>query len=383
MTRHEHTASDGSSVLYDVDGPDNAPVLVLMGSLGTNTDFWRPQLRDLAAFFNVVRIEHPGHGLSEGGPGPYTIETMGTRALGVLDGIGVRRFSFAGLSLGGQVGMWLGSETDRVERLALCCTSAQFGPPEPWIERAAAVRRDGLSPLLEALLGRWFTRPYLDAHPDLRRVVSEMLSQSDPDAYASCCEAIAYTDMGPSLGRIQAPTLVLAGSSDPVVTPEVAVGLMEAIHGASLTVLNPAAHLATIEQHVAATSALVTHFAGAASSRGSAMRRAVLGDAHVDRALEGASDFAAPFQDFLTRWPWGDVWSRPGLDRRTRRLITIALLVSLDRPEELAMHIRAALADGLTQEDLREVLLQTAVYAGVPAANAAFAIADRIVSGSN
>jgi 4-carboxymuconolactone decarboxylase len=108
-----------------------------------------------------------------------------------------------------------------------------------------------------------------------------------------------------------------------------------------------------------------------------AVRRQVLGDEHVDRATANRTPFTEDFQEFITRYAWGGIWTRPGLDRRTRSCITVAMLAALGRHEELAMHVRAALRNGVTRDELREVLLQTAVYAGVPAANAAFAIANR------
>ena len=111
---------------------------------------------------------------------------------------------------------------------------------------------------------------------------------------------------------------------------------------------------------------------------GMEVRRAVLGDEHVDRAIEGTTDFTEPFQEFITRYAWGGIWTRPGLDRRTRSCITVAMLAALGRHEELAMHVRAALRNGVTRDELREVLLQTAVYAGVPAANAAFHMAQEV-----
>ncbi len=109
-------------------------------------------------------------------------------------------------------------------------------------------------------------------------------------------------------------------------------------------------------------------------------RREVLGDAHVDRATGSATEFDAPFQEFITRYAWGSVWSRPGLDRRMRSAITLAALVTLRAENELGMHVRAALGNGLTPDEIREVILHTAVYAGVPAANAAFAVAKRVLA---
>jgi 4-carboxymuconolactone decarboxylase len=120
----------------------------------------------------------------------------------------------------------------------------------------------------------------------------------------------------------------------------------------------------------------------ARAAQGMAVRREVLGDAHVDRATASADEFTAPFQDFITRYAWGEVWARPGLTRAERSMITLAALATLRQDEELAMHTRAALRNGLTPEQIREVLLQVAVYAGVPAANRAFAVAQRVLAGN-
>ena len=116
--------------------------------------------------------------------------------------------------------------------------------------------------------------------------------------------------------------------------------------------------------------------------RGMAVRREVLGDEHVDRAVADTTDFTADFQDLITRYAWGEIWARPGLDRRTRSCITLTALVALGRDEELAMHVRAALGIGLTPDEIKEVLLQSAIYCGVPAANAAFAVARKVLEDS-
>jgi 4-carboxymuconolactone decarboxylase len=114
-------------------------------------------------------------------------------------------------------------------------------------------------------------------------------------------------------------------------------------------------------------------------AEGMAVRRAVLGDAHVDRAVAGTTEFTAPFQDFITRYAWGDIWSRDGLDRRTRSVVTLTVLTALGHENELAMHVRAAVRNGLTADEIGEVILHTAIYAGVPAANTAFSIAQRVL----
>jgi len=119
---------------------------------------------------------------------------------------------------------------------------------------------------------------------------------------------------------------------------------------------------------------------GEEHDRGMKARREVLGDEHVDRAIERTTSFTADFQDLITRYAWGEIWSRPGLDRRMRSAITLTALIALGRHEELELHVRAALRNGLTEDEIEEVLLQSAIYCGVPAANSAFAIAQRVLA---
>jgi 4-carboxymuconolactone decarboxylase len=114
--------------------------------------------------------------------------------------------------------------------------------------------------------------------------------------------------------------------------------------------------------------------------RGTEVRRAVLGDAHVDRAEAARTPFTGEFQDLITRYAWGEIWTRPGLDRRTRSCITVAMLVALNRNEELALHVRGALRNGVTPDELKEILLQTAIYCGIPAANSAFGVAAKVLA---
>ncbi len=373
----------GRALSYDVVGPEGAPLLVLLGPLGTTNAVWGPQMRMFTGWFRVLRVAHPGHGgaAGESAPkGPYTIEWLGRRVLDLLDTLGAGRADFVGLSLGGLIGMWLACEQpERVDRLVLCCSTARFGTEEMWLERAKTARAQGMAPLVGATIQRWFTAAFLEAHPAVATRYSAMFQSIDPEGYACCCEALASADLRQRLGQIEAPTLVVGGADDPVVPPDNAAATMVAIPHASLRVLSGTAHLASVEEPDAFGSAVLDHLLGRPAERGLGVRRRVLGDAHVDRSLANASDFSAPFQDLLSKWPWGEVWARPGLDRRSRRIATIAMLVALGRREELEMHMRHALEDGLSTTELTELLLQAAVYAGVPAANSAFAVADRVV----
>jgi 3-oxoadipate enol-lactonase/4-carboxymuconolactone decarboxylase len=369
-----------ASLSFHLEGPKAAPLLVLSSSLGTTSDMWTPQLRPLLGRFRVLRYDHRGHGATSAPPGPYTIEQLATDVIELVDSLGETRFSICGLSLGGMVAMWLAAHFPaRVDRLVLCCTSAYLPPAEQWSARAAAVRASGTSALLDTLLGRWFTEGFPARRPDVAGLVARMLSVADAEGYAKCCEAIAAMDQREDLASITAPTLVIAGAADPVTTPAMAFELHQRIAGSSLTVLPAAAHLANLEQPERFTAAVVDHLAGPSGERGGRVRRQVLGDGHVDRAEAGRSPFTEPFQDLITRYAWGEIWTRPGLDRRSRSCITLAMLVALGRSEELALHVRAALGNGLTPDEIGEVLLQSAVYCGVPAANAAFSVATRVL----
>ncbi|HUB70292.1 MAG TPA: alpha/beta fold hydrolase [Acidimicrobiales bacterium] len=379
--RGQPGAREGAGgAFYRADGPAAAPVLVLLGSLGTTADVWDSQLQALRPWLRTLRVEHPGHGGSARLPGKGSVEALGKRVLGLLDELQVERASVAGLSLGGLVGLWLAANhPERVDRLVLACTTARFENSATYAERAVAVRASGTAPLVPGALSRWFTDGFSRANPDVPARYGAMLAAIDPEGYAYCCEAVASADLRGEVAGIEAPTLVVGGARDPVVTPAQAGALASSLKDAMLCVLPGAAHLANVEQTGYFNDALMAHLVGSASRRGLEVRKDVLGAAHVQNSFSRASELSSDFQELLGKWPWGEIWARPGLDRLTRRLLAIAMLVALNRPEELEMHIRAGLRDGITVDVLKEVLLQTAIYAGAPAANAAFAIADRVV----
>jgi 3-oxoadipate enol-lactonase/4-carboxymuconolactone decarboxylase len=309
------------------------------------------------------------------------VEALGQRLVATLDRLDVDKAHVAGLSLGGLVGIWLAANhPGRVDRLVLACTSGRFNAAESYRQRAAVVRAQGTGELVPAALSRWFTEAFALRHPEVATQYASMLAAVAPEGYAYCCEAIANANLSPDLARIEARALVVGGALDPVIPPDLAATTMSAIPGATLCVLAGGAHLVNVEQPDSFNDVVLRHLIGSPAQRGLEQRRAVLGEAHVDRALARASGLTADFQELLAKWPWGEVWARPGLDRRARRLLTIGMLVALGRFEELEMHLREALRDGISVAELKEVLLQTAVYAGVPAANSAFAVADRVVA---
>ncbi|MGA5453643.1 3-oxoadipate enol-lactonase [Streptomyces umbrinus] len=368
--------SDGKSLHHRAEGPVTAPPLLLGPSLGTSTALWDKVAPELSVTHRVVRWDLPGHGESPAGligPGA-TIADLAALVLALADSLGLDRFSYAGVSLGGAVGLHLAvHHPERIERLAVICSSAHFNGSKPWEERAALVREEGLAELAKSADSRWFTPGF---------TVPELVEDhrtADPDAYAACCDALAAFDIRERLAEIGAPTLLVAGREDPATPPAHLREIADAVPGAALVEIPGASHLAPAQCPEAVLTALRAHFDGGAK-RGMEVRRQVLGDTHVDRAQARQSEFTARFQDFISRYAWGEIWTDPTLARRERSMITLTALVAHGHYDELAMHIRAARRNGLTPEEIGAVLLQTAVYCGVPAANSAFAVAQRVLA---
>jgi 3-oxoadipate enol-lactonase len=240
---------------HRLDGSEDAPVLVLSNSIGTTLELWDPQVPALSRSFRLLRYDQLGHGRSEVPPGPYTVELLGRELRALLDDLEVERASFCGLSLGGAVGMWLGANApERLDRLVLAGTSAYFGPPERWIERAQLVRSEGMEPVADAALGRWFTPAFAGVEPYRAQLLG-----TPPEGYAACCGAIERMDLRADLPAVTTPTLVVAGEHDPAAPPgEHARVIADGIPGAGLELV-PAAHLANVEQPEAVASLIIDH----------------------------------------------------------------------------------------------------------------------------
>jgi len=257
-----------------LDGPAGAPVLVLGNSLGTSTAVWDRQVAEFRQYFRLLRYDLPGHGGAPSAIGAYTVGGLGAGVLALADSLGVGRFAYCGISLGGMIGMWLAAAAPgRIAALGLVCTSAYLPPADGWRARAGQVRTAGMASVSAAVLSRWFTPAFAARVP---RVIGEFqaeLERTDPAGYAGCCEAIAGMDLRDSLPAIAAPTLVLAGADDPATPPEHGAAIASLVPGAHLDVIPAAAHLATVEAADAVTGLLLTHLR-AASGSGSAVRSA-------------------------------------------------------------------------------------------------------------
>lgn len=375
------TTRPGVELTYRATGSAaDAATVVLLGSLGSDKSMWDPQVAALAPAYELLAVDLRGHGGSPAGTEDPTIADLAADVLRLLDRLGRGQVHLVGLSLGGAVAQWIAAHVPaRVRTLTLLCTAAKFGTAQSWLERAATVRADGTAAIADAVVDRWFTAGLAERDPHLVARSRAMVAATTDTGYAHCCHALAHWDGLPDLARIVAPTLVIAGAQDPATTPDDMRLLAGGIADSELHVLEPAAHLANIEQAGPVSALIAAHITGngtrqRAFEQGMRVRRAVLGDAHVDRAVAGTTEFTAPFQDFITRTAWGDIWNRPGLDQHTRRLLTLAVLTAVGNSHELDMHIRAALRAGVAPGELAEVFLHTAIYAGVPNSNLAFGL---------
>ena len=372
--------TNGTQLYYDATGPEAAPAIVFSNSIGATLEMWDPQARALASRYRVIRYDTRGHGRSPVTDAPATIETLAADLAGLLDALAIPRAHIVGLSLGGMTAQCLAAtHPGRVHGLVLMATSAYL--PTGWAERAATVRANGMASIVDAVMARWFTPAFQNA-PEAR-ALHRRFSANDPAGYAVCCGAIGAMDLRPSNAAITAPTLIIAGAEDPATPPAMSEDIRTRIPGAELIVLPRAAHILNIEQaglvnrHLAnfldnLAEAPAPTSSGVSFHAGLANRKAVLGVEHVARSLAGAGAFARPWQDFITRMAWGEVWGDDTIPWKSRSMITLALMVALGREEEFKLHIRPALNNGVTLPELRALLIQCAIYAGVPAANAAF-----------
>jgi 3-oxoadipate enol-lactonase/4-carboxymuconolactone decarboxylase len=397
---------------------------------------WDRQVPELAKQWCVVRFDLPGHGGAPALPSGAVPE-LAQRLLDTLDGLGVQRFGYAGCALGAAIGAELAlRRPDRIASLALTAASPRFGTADEFRQRGVIVRANGLEPMARSAPERWFTPGFAAAQPAIVEWAVQMVRTTEPACYIAACEALAAFDIRAELGRISVPTLVLVGAEDQVTGPAEARTLVAGIPDARLALVPGASHLAPVEQPAAVTDLLMHHFStawynpsdtstgitiaperaqvaapapapaasassdeppaeapaqeqpeqaaapagpGDAYEAGMRVRREVLGDEHVDRAVAATDDFTEDFQQFITRYAWGEIWTRDGLDRRTRSAITLTALVAGGLFDELKFHTRAALRNGLSPDEIKEVLLQTAIYCSVPAANAAFKVAGEVI----
>ena len=366
--------SGGVTIRVVDSGPPGAPAVLLIHSLGTCLELWDAQAEALARSHRVIRYDLRGHGLSQ--LGSISLELLAADALAVMDALGVDAAHVGGISVGGMVAMTLAAAAPaRVRSLILCDTALAFPPPQRWRDRAALVRSEGIELVIEDTLGRWVSPAYA-ATPD-GRGLRAILGRTSVEGYAATAEMLASVDL--SGLKLAMRTLVVVGERDVSSPPQAAHVVAAAIDGARVVVI-PGGHHLPLGEHAREVNAAIAAHLGAGPIDGARVRAEVLGADHVARATAAITDLDRDFQAFLTKTAWGEVWGRPHFDRRTRSIVTLALLAGLGRDEEFALHVRAMRNTGATSEDLAELLLHVAVYAGVPAANAAMRVAKRVLA---
>ncbi|HET7849961.1 MAG TPA: 3-oxoadipate enol-lactonase [Pseudolabrys sp.] len=240
--------ADGCPINVQIDGPENAPVLMLSNSLGTNLHMWDVQVPEFTKHFRLVRYDRRGHGKSGVPKGPYSMERFGRDVLAVIDALKIDRINWCGLSMGGMVGMWLGANaSDRLSKMVLSNTNCHYADKTPWADRIKTIREKGLRSFAGANMERWFTKGFRERSvPEITRF-TEMFVATHPDGYVACVEAIRDMDHRDLLPKIRVPTLIIAGKDDPATTVAQAEYLRDHIPGAKMAVVN-AAHISNVEQ---------------------------------------------------------------------------------------------------------------------------------------
>jgi len=241
---------------YRTDGERRRPALVFSNSLGTDLSMWQAQANALAEHFHVVRYDTRGHGLSASPAGACSIAQLGADVVALLDHLDIEQAHFCGLSMGGVTGQWLGVHaTRRLGKLVLANTAARVGTAQGWHTRAAAVRAQGLAAIADSAASRWFTPEFVQRQPAVADAMANRLRGQNYQGYAACCDALAGADLRGEIHAITAPTLIIAGTADPVTTLADAEAMRSAIPGARVAAL-PASHMSNVEAPAAFTRVL-------------------------------------------------------------------------------------------------------------------------------
>lgn len=369
------------------------PLLILGPGLGTAVEpLWAKTAQLLSGDYEILGYDLPGHGRSEPSTQQWSIDgladavaALATEAKDDTD----RAVYFAGVSLGGAVAQRLAlRHGETFDRVAMVCSSPKFGTPEAWQERAEFVSKAGTPSMVERSAKTWFVPGFIEANPTDSTALLHSLQNADRFSYAHASIALSEFDMTDELPQVSTPLLALAGEKDPVSPPEHARTVAANVQHGQHAILENVAHQGPTEDPASTANVLHAFFSGQRVERsaedqtsselydaGMVIRREVLSDAHVDRATENADEFTADFQEMITRYAWGTIWTRPGLDRKMRSAVTLTAMVAGNYWDELAMHVKAARRNGLTVDEIKEILLQTAIYCSVPAANVAFSVA--------
>lgn len=373
-------------VAYRDTGAQSAPAVLLAHPLGMSQAVWDDVVSRLCDRWRLISWDLPGHGASAPVAGAISASDLAADAVALLDHLNIGRAHFVGTSIGGVIGQALLLEApERLDRVALTNTGAVIGQAATWHERAARVREEGLTAMASELVERWFAPALKRASPATLAGWQLQLARGHDESYAQLCELLAGTDFSGRLGAVDTPVALLAGEQDAATPPSalqtLANELANDLGAPEPTLLDAVAHVPSVEAPGAFVDWLCRALGHTSTQppvdyeQGLAVRKAVLGAEHVERAARNATTLDAPFQDFITRMAWGELWGNTDLTRRQRSMITLGVLAALGRDGELVLHLETAKTIGVTEAQLRQTLMHVAIYAGVPAANHAFKLA--------
>lgn len=369
---------------FKLQGTPNSPVLILSNSLGADLHMWDDLVPYLLPYFRVLQYDTRGLGLSEVTTDPYTVDLLGNDVIELMDQLNIYEACFCGLSMGGLIGQWLAlNKPDRIKKIILSNTATKIGDDARWNTRIETISSQGMNSIADEMMERWFTPSFRQINSERVNAIRQSFVMSDPTGYCNCCTAIRDADFTNQISSILLPALIITGDEDPVTTVDHARYLNEGIQNSKLIVF-PAKHLSATELPQVYAEAMIDFLVGPSLfDQGMHIRRTVLGDAHVDRAQATINGFNGDFQDFISKYAWGEIWSRPGLSKYQRSLITVAMLIPLNRKAEFKLHIKAALNNGLNVSEIKEIILHAGVYCGLPAANEAFHTAEEVFNELN
>ena len=365
---------------YLLEGTPNSPVLVFSNSLGADYTMWDDLVPALLPYFRVLRYDTRGHGKSEVTDDEYSIAQLAHDVIDLADSLGIEKFAFCGLSMGGLIGQHLGIHFGhRLTHLVLSNTAAKIGEDQRWNERINRIATEGTASMASETMHRWFSEAFVREFPDRIQQMQVIFSASPDVGYCACCAAIRDADYRTEVSQITTPALVITGELDPLTTVADARYLTDHISASQLLVVPQTKHLSATESPSFYTENLINFLVGTSSAeRGMHIRRTVLGHEHVDKANQKINEFNGDFQEFITKYAWGEIWARPGLSKPNRSLITLSLLIALNRKDEFRMHVKAALNNGLSKKEIKELIMHSALYCGLPAANEAIHTAEEV-----
>jgi len=366
---------------YKLSGTPNSPVLIFSNSLGTTMNMWDEMVSALLPYFQVLQYDTRGHGNSTITPEPYTIALLGQDVIDLMNQLKIKEAHFCGLSMGGLIGQWLAiHHPKRIKKLILSNTAAKIGDAETWNQRIEQINKKGMQSIVDATMQRWFTDEFIKNNKQKTEQQKVLFLNNNTIGYANACAAVRDADFKESVKQISSETLVITGDEDVVTTKENAQYLASQIKKSELKILK-ARHLSSVESPQEYANVLIDFLVGkSAFDRGIHVRRTVLGNEHVNKATEKINSFNDDFQNLIANVPWGSVWTRPAMGKHDRSLITLSMLIALGRETEFKMHVRAAFNNGVSIIELKELILQSAIYCGFPAANDAYKIAEEVMN---